>query len=93
MNKREQLINMISRNEGKRYQYKTTFVFTSGDYPRTWAQYDEKRHTFICDGNEKELSLTVEQAQQLGDVRGFNILVQPDFHDKLVQWGLAKRTW
>lgn len=84
---------MISHNEGKRYQYKTTFVFTSGNYPRTWAQYDDAHRKIVCEGCKKELSLTVEQAQQLGDVRGFNILLKPDYNDKLVEWGLVKRSW
>lgn len=97
MNKRKQLIDMISRKEEQRYWYKTTFIFMprGEHYPRTWEEYDQISVHLIGgdDDDGDKLFLTPEQASQLGDVRDYNILLQSGYHDKLVEWGLRERAW
>lgn len=47
----------------------------------------------LCDwvNPDEAWLLTPEQAKQLGDVRDFKILLQPDYYDKLWEWGLVKK--
>lgn len=92
MDKRKQLIDMISDHKEQRYLY-TVVIVLSNDAPTTWEEYDKEADQYIevdadCDD---EYLLTPEQAKQLGDVRDFEILALPNYYEKLVQLGLAKR--
>lgn len=90
MDKRQQLIDMISDHQEQRYWYDITCIYTAREShaPRTWEEFDQVRHRFFGDGDGEKLLLTPEQAKQLGDVRDFNILTLPNYYGKLVQMGL-----
>ena len=94
MDKRKQLIDMISDHKEQRYLY-TVVVVLSNDAPTTWEEYDKEADQYIeVDAyNDEVYLLTPEQAKQLGDVRNrnFEILALPNYYGKLVQMGLAKR--
>ena len=92
MDKRKQLIDMISDHKEQRYLY-TVVIVLSNDAPTTWEEYDKEADQYIeVDAyNDEVYLLTPEQAKQLGDVRNFEILSLPNYYGKLVQMGLAKR--
>lgn len=94
MDKRKQLIDMISDHKEQRYLYTIVIVLTN-DALTTWEEYDKEADQYIeVDAyNDEVYLLTPEQAKQLGDVRDYNILLQSGYHDKLVELGLAKRTY
>lgn len=100
---RLQLIDMISRKEEQRYRYHPTLLIYSSKDPiiDTWEKYDKVADNFISFGDDSCLGdwinkdeawlLTPEQANQLGDVRDYHILLNSNYYDLLWEWGLVKK--